>query len=62
MKKFQTIKLKLNYHKKVFIFALKFLNLIMIFKKELSPSEPLLYSTQLPILSILYYLANVKNK
>ena len=39
-----------------------FLNLIMNFKKELSPSEPLLYSTQLPILSILYYLANVKNK
>ena len=29
-----------------------FLNLIMIFKKELSPSEPLLYSTQLPILRV----------
>ena len=31
-----------------------FLNLIMNFKKELSPSEPLLYSTQLPIPGLLY--------
>ena len=35
--------------KEIYIF---FLNLIRNFKKELSPSKPLLYSTQLPILRI----------